>query len=390
MSTWAIVVAAGRSERFGGPVPKLLVEHAGRPLIATTLHAVDSCAGVAGVVLVASEALEAGWRAAGAPGTKVRAVVRGGATRQESVAAGLAAVPADADVVLVHDGARAFATPALFAAVAVAAREAGCALPLLPVHDTVKRVRGGDVAGTVPRDELRLAQTPQGFRREVLTQAHEAAAREGIQATDDVALVERCLQDGLLPGVRVAGVPGEESNVKVTLGSDLPRATAAPRVGLGHDVHPLVPGRRFVLAGVDLQPGAAEAQRIGPAGHSDGDALVHAACDALLGAVGLGDIGQWFPDTSPENAGRPSLEFLAAITARLRQEGWRCASLSAVVKLERPKLSAHSQAIRAALATALGVPVDAVGLSAKRGEGMGPVGEGRSVECDCVAVVERT
>ena len=388
MSTWAIVVAAGRSERFGGLRPKLLVEHRGRPLIAHALLALDACDAVAGAVLVGSDALESGWRAAGAPGAKVREVVRGGDTRQASVAAGLRALPADADVVLVHDGARAFATPGLFGAVAAAAREHGCALPLLPVHDTVKRVRpSGEVLATVPREELRLAQTPQGFRREVLETAHRLAAREGVEATDDVALVERAIGAGHLPGIEVRGVPGEEANVKVTRPGDLPRA-AVPRVGLGHDVHPLVAGRRLVLAGVDLQADTPDQERIGPSGHSDGDALVHAACDALLGAVGLGDIGQWFPDTSPENAGRPSLQFLAAIRSRLEQEGWRVASLSAVVRLERPRLAPHSDAIRRALAECLDLPLDAVGLSAKRGEGLGPVGEGRAIECDCVAVLE--
>ena len=388
MSTWVIVVAAGRSERFGGPLPKLLVPHRGRPLLAHALRAVDACPEVDGVILVGSEPLEAGWRASGADGTKVRAVVRGGETRQASVAAGLLALPADASIVLVHDGARAFASPRLFSEVASAAREHGCALPLLPVHDTVKRVGSGDVVlETVPRHELRLAQTPQGFRIDVLRAAHRLADEKKLNATDDVALVERALAEGRLPGVQVHGVPGEERNVKITRPADLP--PAAPRVGLGHDLHPLVPGRRLVLAGVDLQDGVADADRIGPAGHSDGDALVHAACDALLGAAGLGDIGQWFPDTSPENAGRPSLEFLSTIRARLADEGWRVASLSAVVKLERPRLAPHATAIRAALAAGLGIDPHAVGLSAKRGEGLGPVGEGRAIECDCVAVLER-
>lgn len=387
MRTWVIVVAAGRSERFGGAQPKLLVPHRGRPLLAHGLLAIDACSDVEGVVLVASEPLEAGWRAAGAPGAKVAAVVRGGSTRQGSVAAGLAALPPEADIVLIHDGARAFASPALFTAVAEAAADAGCALPLLPVHDTVKRVVGTTVTGTVARSELRLAQTPQGFRRTVLEEAHRLASLEGLDATDDVGLVEHALQAGLVEGISIRAVEGEERNVKITRPADLP-ATATPRVGLGHDVHPLVPGRRFVLAGVDLQAGLADSERFGPAGHSDGDALVHAACDALLGAAGLGDIGQWFPDTSPENAGRPSLEFLGAIRERLDVEGWRVASLSAVVRLERPKLAPHAAAIRLALAEALGVEPGAVGLSAKRGEGLGPVGEGRAIECDCVAVLE--
>lgn len=388
MKAWVILVAAGRSERFGGPRPKLLVEFRGRPLLAHGLAAIDACPDVDGIVLVASEGLEQGWREAGSPGAKIRHVVRGGATRQASVAAGLAAIPPDAGIVLVHDGARAFTSPHLFTAVAVASAEAGCALPLLPVFDTVKRVDGDRVTGTVPRQELRLAQTPQGFRREVLVEAHRLAAEAGLDATDDIALVESAQASGNMTGISIRAVAGEEQNVKVTRAADLPRAEP-PRVGLGHDIHPLVPGRKLILAGIDLQAGMPDAERMGPAAHSDGDALVHAACDAILGAMGLGDIGQWFPDTSPENSGRPSLEFLGAIRSRLEAEGWRVASLSAVVKLEAPKLAPHAPAIRQALAASLGLAPEAIGLSAKRGEGLGPVGEGRAIECDCIAVMER-
>ncbi len=389
MKAWCIIVAAGRSERFGGDCPKVLVPWRGRPLLAAAVDAARGCDAIAGIVLVASEVVETAWRALEGRGTGVHAIVRGGATRQESVARGLAAVPPEASIVLVHDGARPFATPALFAAVITAARDHGCALPLLAIHDTVKRVAADRVTGTVPRDDLRLAQTPQGFRMDVLAAAHAHAAERGVAATDDVALVEDALAAGRLAGVTIAAVPGEESNVKVTRPSDLPHRRT-PRVGLGHDVHPLVPGRRFVLAGVDLQEGLGDAERFGPAGHSDGDALVHAICDALLGAAGLGDIGTWFPDTKAENAGRPSLEFLAAIRRQLEGDGYRIASVSAVIRLERPKLAPHVPALRAALAGALDLAPDAIGLSAKRGEGLDAVGEGRAVACDCVAVIERT
>lgn len=388
--TAALVVAAGSSERFGGAVPKVLVPHAGRPLLAWTLEAFDRCDAVHDVVLVGSPPVRAAHARGELGGVKVRAVVAGGSSRQDSVRAGVAALPEGTRVVLVHDGARPFVTPGLVAAVAAAAAEAGAALPLLPVADTVKRVGpDGCVAATVPRDELRLAQTPQGFRLEVLAAAQAHAAEAGLQVTDDVALVEAALASGALPaGVRVAAVPGEEGNVKVTRPGDLPRARET-RVGMGHDIHPLVAGRAFPLGGLDLMAGAAAGDRFGPAGHSDGDALVHATCDALLSAAGLGDIGMHFPDTHADNAGRPSLEFLAAVVALLRAGGWRVANVSAVVQLERPKVAPHADAIRAALASALGVPDGAVGLSAKRGEGLGPVGEGRAVVADVVALIER-
>jgi 2-C-methyl-D-erythritol 4-phosphate cytidylyltransferase/2-C-methyl-D-erythritol 2,4-cyclodiphosphate synthase len=391
MSVCAIVVASGRSERFGGATPKVLASWRGRSLLAWTLDALDRAGSVDEVLLVASEEVEQAWRAAGEPGIKVRSVVRGGETRQDSVMAGAEALGSEAEVVLVHDGARPFVSPELVDAVAAAAREAGAALPLLPVVDTVKRVDGeGDVVETQPRQELFRAQTPQGFRVGILRAAQEHARATGLQATDDVALVEAARAAGALPGgQRIAGVPGEESNVKVTRPQDLP-VDATTRVGYGHDVHPLVPGRRFVLAGIDLQEGAAESERFGPSGHSDGDAVTHAVCDALLGAAALGDIGRLFPDTADENEGRPSLEFLTGIVARLAEEGWRTVNVSAVLQLERPKVAPVADRIRAELARVLGLPVEQVGLSAKRGEGLGPVGEGKAVECQAVALIERS
>jgi len=390
MSVHAIVVASGRSERFGGALPKLLTLWRGRPLLAWTLAALDQAATVDEVMLVASKAVERGWEAAGRPGAKLKRVVRGGDSRQDSVRAGLDALPSGAEIVLIHDGARPFVSAALIDAVTEAARFAGAALPLLPVVDTLKRVgEDGGVVETVPRNDLARAQTPQGFRVPLLRAAHDHATATGLQATDDVALVEAARAAGALPGdQRIAGVPGQESNVKVTRPQDLP-AGSETRIGYGHDVHRLEPGRRFVLAGVDLQEGVSEDERFGPVGHSDGDAVTHAVCDALLGAAALGDIGRLFPDTAPENEGRPSLEFLTGIVARLADEGWRAVNVSAVLRLERPKVAPVADRIRAALAGVMGLPVEQVGLSAKRGEGLGPVGEGRAVECDAVALIER-
>ena len=219
-----------------------------------------------------------------------------------------------------------------------------------------------------------------------LARAH--AASRGLDATDDVALVEAALADGALPaGVQVEAVPGEVTNVKITRPEDLPRG--GHRVGLGHDIHPLEAGRPFIVAGIDIWAGAAATDTFGPVGHSDGDALSHAICDALLSAAGLPDIGTHFPDTDPNNAGRPSLEFLEAVAAGLAEAGWRVVNVSAVLHLERPKLAPHAARIRQALAATLGIGVEAVGVSAKRGEGLGDVGMGRAVRCDAVALLER-
>jgi 2-C-methyl-D-erythritol 4-phosphate cytidylyltransferase/2-C-methyl-D-erythritol 2,4-cyclodiphosphate synthase len=392
--TAAIVVAAGRSERFGGPLSKILVPWRGRTLIAATLDAFDSCPEVSSIVLVLSEAAEDGWRAAGRPGRKVNAVARGGTTRQESVGAGFAAVASDVDIVLVHDGARAFVSPGLIARVVAAAARSGAAVPVLPITDTVKRVfNEGETAivgGTLERSTLGLAQTPQGFRIEVLRGARAHAIATGLEATDDVALVEAAMIAGALPsGIRVEAVPGEVTNVKVTRPEDLQRHGAPSRIGLGHDVHPLAPGRPFRLAGVDVWEDEPETETFGPVGHSDGDALSHAICDALLSAAGLPDIGAHFPDTIADNAGRSSLEFLSEVASRVAVGGWRIVNVSAVLHLERPKLAPRAVRIRQAVADSLGISIEAVGLSAKRGEGLGDVGTCRAVRCDAVALLEQ-
>lgn len=394
MTTAAIVVASGRSLRFGGDVPKLVVPWRGRPLVAWTLRALEACPEVDDVVLVASG--EVASAAAGSAAAKLVGVVPGGDTRQASVAAGLAALPARADLVLVHDGARPFVSPGLVARVVRAAREAGAAVPVLPVVDTLKRVAADEspardtILETVPREALARAQTPQGFRRGVLEAAAAFAAETGLGATDDMAMVEALRAAGRLPaGTRLVTVPGEASNVKVTTPADLPAVVIETRVGLGHDVHPLERGRRFVLGGVDLQPGAADEERFGPAGHSDGDALAHALCDALLSAAGKDDIGATFPDTDPAHRGRASLDFVREVAGGLRADGWSVLNVSGVVRLERPRVLPFVPALREALGRALGCGPDRIGLSAKRGEGLGPVGEGRAVEADVVALIGR-
>ena len=209
---------------------------------------------------------------------------RGGETRQASTAAGLDAARG-ASLVLVHDGVRPFVTPDLVRRVLAAAAEHGAALPLLPVQETLKNVSPeGRVLGTAPRGRFALAQTPQGFRREVLEAALRRAVSEGYEGTDEAELVERM-------GHPVARVEGLRDNLKITTPGDFPVAEAilargrgpsarGLRVGIGYDVHPLVPGRRLVLGGVEIP------HSHGPGGHSDGDLVCHAATDALLGAAG--------------------------------------------------------------------------------------------------------
>jgi 2-C-methyl-D-erythritol 4-phosphate cytidylyltransferase len=211
----AILVAAGRGERMGAARPKAFLVLGGRPLLLRAAHAFEATAEVAGIVAVVPPGEEAATRDLLRLVPKLKAVVAGGATRQDSVRAGLAALPVDFEgIVLVHDAARALVEPALIAAVARAAAETGAAIPVLPLVDTIKRVREGRVTETLDRAELAAAQTPQGFRRALLVQAYERAARDQAAVTDEAMAVERL-------GHAVAAVPGSARNLKITTPHDL-------------------------------------------------------------------------------------------------------------------------------------------------------------------------
>ena len=214
-SSVAVLVAAGRGERMGAARPKAFLPLAGRPLLLRAAEAFEATAEVEAIVAVVPAGEQRVARDLLAPLRKVTAVVAGGATRQDSVRAGLAALPAAFDgVVLVHDAARALVEPALIAAVARAAAEAGAAIPVLPLVDTIKRVRDGDVRETLDRSELQAAQTPQGVRRALLEEALAAAARDGVVLTDEAVGLERL-------GRRVAAVVGSPRNLKITTPHDL-------------------------------------------------------------------------------------------------------------------------------------------------------------------------
>jgi 2-C-methyl-D-erythritol 4-phosphate cytidylyltransferase len=216
MRAVVIVAAAGSGERLGVPGPKAFVPLVGRPILARAVEAALVCPAVGLVIVAAPPGAEDLAHAIVEP-LGAHAVVTGGATRQASVRAALAAVPEDAPAVLCHDAARALATPALFAAVLEALEGWDGVVPVVPVADTVKRVRGERVVGTEPREELALAQTPQAFVAEALRDAHARAAAAGVEATDDAALLEWA-------GYRVRAVPGEATNLKITTGADLARA----------------------------------------------------------------------------------------------------------------------------------------------------------------------
>src|SRR5579871_341716 len=382
----AIVPAAGRGERFRGAMPKSFVPLRGRPLVQYALEAVHHVDEVVAVVVVGpAHALDAMRElVASARLDKVTAVVAGGADRQASVARGLEALPASADLVLVHDAARPCVTPGLVRAVAAAAATAGAATAAVPIEETIKRGEDGWVTSTLDRAQLYRIQTPQAFHRTVLERAHREAARSGFHGTDDAVLVERL-------GHPVRLVAGEAGNLKVTVPEDLAVAEALlgrgdgqaqpVRVGLGFDAHRFAGGRRLVLGGVEIPwPRGLE-------GWSDADVVVHAVMDALLGAAGLGDIGQHFPPGDPAYAGADSLHLLGRVRDLLAARGWRAAHVDVVIMAEAPRLAPYVPAMQASLAGVLRLDGAAVNLKATTLEGMGALGREEGIAAQAVATL---
>jgi 2-C-methyl-D-erythritol 4-phosphate cytidylyltransferase/2-C-methyl-D-erythritol 2,4-cyclodiphosphate synthase len=375
------IVAAGGSGRRAG-LAKQWLELGGETVLRRSARLLADSALVDELVLVVPpgdepRAVEA-LVGLGKPGR----VVAGGPARADSVRNGLDAL-SGCGVVLVHDAARPFATSGLATLVGEAAARDGAALAAILVTDTVKRSGPGDpprVAATLDRRELWLAQTPQGFRRDLLLAAYRAAGAEAAVATDECALLERL-------GAPVTLVPGEPGNFKITSPEDVARAralTEAPVAsGVAYDCHRFEPGRKLILGGVEFEGD-------GLLGHSDADVCAHAIGDAILGAAGLGDLGRHFPDTDPRWKGASSLRLLREIAAMAAVAGWRVGNADVTLAARRPKIAPRADEMRARLAEALGVSPAQVNVKATTGEGMGFVGRGEGIAAHAVALLVRS
>jgi 2-C-methyl-D-erythritol 4-phosphate cytidylyltransferase/2-C-methyl-D-erythritol 2,4-cyclodiphosphate synthase len=312
-------------------------------------------------------------------GLDLLAPAAGGATRQESVRRGLESLRAAApEVVLIHDGVRPLLDAPLIDRVLDGLADHAAVLPALPVTDTLKRVAEERVLGTVEREGLFRAQTPQGFRYREILDAHERHA--GTAMTDDVALAEAA-------GLAVRVVPGDESNLKITTQDDLARAARllgaglVPRTGLGFDVHRLAPGDGLVLAGVRLP----EPLRL--IGHSDADVGLHAITDALLGTLGAGDIGSHFPPSDPRWAGADSAFFLQHARQLVEGAGGRIEHVDLTLICERPRIGPHRPAMVARLGELLGLGPGRVSVKATTTEQLGFTGRGEGIAAQAVATV---
>ncbi len=395
-TVWAVLLAAGSGSRLaaaGVDTPKQFLEHRGQPLFWRSVQTLAATPLVRGLVVVfPQQLLEHGAHLletlAHESGLAMPTrVVAGGPRRQDSVANGLAALPPErnqCDVVLVHDAARPFLTPSLttrlLEAVCDVTPPPDAAIPALPVTDTIKtrsEETPDHVEATLDRSRLAAVQTPQAFRRDVLEQAHRHAVAHGLAATDDASLVEAC-------GGVVRLVPGDPANVKITNPEDLALLADAtppllPVTGFGYDVHKYGVGRPMVLGGVPI-PGAPEV-----VAHSDGDVLLHAVADALLGCLGQGDIGQRFPDSDPRFEGMESGLFVREILEDCRRAGLALLHADVTIIAQIPKVSPHRDAIAKRLANLLALPRQNVAVKATTEEGLGFTGEKKGVKA--VAVV---
>lgn len=380
--TMALVVAAGRGRRFGGPLPKQYARLAGRPLLHHTLRALRHHPALDGVLAVVHPD-DRGLYEEAAAGLDLLPPVAGGATRQASVRHGLEGLERHApDRVLIHDGARPFVSAAVVDRVIAALAHGPAVIAAVPVTDTLKRgteAQPAVITETIARDRLWAAQTPQAFHFGAILAAHRAAV--ALELTDDAAVAERA-------GLPVALVAGDPENVKVTTEADLVRAerTMASgggdvRVGNGFDVHRFAPGDHVMLCGVTVPHSA------GLSGHSDADVGLHALTDAVLGALGAGDIGAHFPPSDARWRGADSSHFLAHARDLVDRRGGRILHVDVTLICERPRIGPHRAAMVARIADILTLAPERVSVKGTTSEGLGFTGRGEGIAAQATGTI---
>lgn len=390
MTVTALIVAAGRGARASlqGQPPKQYASLAGEPVLARAIAAFEAVDEVREIVVVIHPDDRAAYEAATADRfRKLAPPVLGGATRQASVRQGLESLVSrgPSHAVLIHDAARPFVDAATIRRVLAAIEMHDGAIAAVPLPDTLKRVGPAqEIEATVPRAGLWKAQTPQGFRLAAITAAHRAAAdRDGPEFTDDAAIAEWA-------GLSVALVAGSERNFKITTAEDLAMADALlstrgpaweTRTGTGFDVHAFTAGDHVWLGGVRIPHDQALE------GHSDADAPLHALTDALLGAIGDGDIGQHFPPSDPQWKGARSRLFVEDAVRRIRDKGGRITNVDLTLLCEAPRIGPHREAIRAEIADMLGVSLDRVAVKATTTERLGFTGRREGLAALATATV---
>ncbi|HSM96342.1 MAG TPA: bifunctional 2-C-methyl-D-erythritol 4-phosphate cytidylyltransferase/2-C-methyl-D-erythritol 2,4-cyclodiphosphate synthase [Rhizomicrobium sp.] len=373
-----LIVAAGAGTRAGGIIPKQYQKLSGIPVLRRSVKAFAGFPGIEHVQIIVGPEHEELYRES-VEGLDLLTPVAGGDTRRHSVFHGLHALSVHRpDAVLIHDAARPLASRALIARV-ISALENGAeaAIPLLPVADTLKAESGGHWK-TVPREGLLRAQTPQGFRFDAIFAAHREFASRDV--TDDMAMAE-------LAGLKIVAVPGEEGNLKITTQDDMMFAerllsgASEYRTGMGFDAHRFVAGDHVWLCGIRI------AHDKTLEGHSDADAGLHALTDAILGAIGAGDIGQHFPPSDPKWRGANSAQFLEYAMALMRSRGGTLANADVTLICELPKIGPHREAMRERIAEIARSDVSRISVKATTTEGMGFTGRGEGLAAQAIVSV---
>jgi 2-C-methyl-D-erythritol 4-phosphate cytidylyltransferase/2-C-methyl-D-erythritol 2,4-cyclodiphosphate synthase len=385
-----IIVAAGSGERFGGDIPKqwkplvglTAVERSWLSFMRGSLVKLGQFQTPSWVCIVVDENHTSAANALNESRSVASTVVTGGPSRRQSVANALKVMPDDIEIVGIHDAVRPFWPQSKWDELVDACHGDDGAILAVPVSDTLKNDSGSQTV-TVDRRNLWMAQTPQVFRAPVLREAHRQAELRGIDATDDADLVERA-------GGRVTIIPSTTTNIKITTPDDwnlalriagMTVSSAAMRVGTGYDTHRLGGDGPLVIGGVRF------ADHGGLIGHSDGDALLHAICDALLGAAALGDIGQHFPPSDSRLAGIDSRHLVRETVSLLKRAGYRPVQVDATVLAERPKIMPQAEAIRKIIAEDLGIGPAMVSVKATTNEQMGFIGRGEGIAAQAIAVI---
>jgi 2-C-methyl-D-erythritol 4-phosphate cytidylyltransferase/2-C-methyl-D-erythritol 2,4-cyclodiphosphate synthase len=374
LTTTALIVAAGKGDRAGGGVPKQFRLLGGKPVLRWAVESLIRHPAVQSTRVVIADGQEAD-AAQALDGLDVGAFITGGAERTDSVRAGLAET--DTDAVLVHDAARPFCPPDLIDRLLASLEFFEGAAPVLPVGDTLARV-DETLGEPVDRAGVARVQTPQAFRLGALKSAYERWS--GPSPTDETTVVRAA-------GMKVAAVQGDPALEKLTLPADFERAeqwlagTLTPRTGMGFDVHAFAGEGPILLGGLKVPHDR------GLAGHSDADVVLHAITDALLGAAGLGDIGEQFPPSDSRWRGADSSLFLEHAAAVLRDSGAIIDHIDCTIIAEEPKVGPHRQAMRARIAEIAGLRVDQVSVKATTTEGLGFTGRREGIAAQAVASI---
>ena len=372
---------------MGGNRPKQFLNLCGQPLLVRTCRQFLTLTAITSIVIVAHPDHEVETKEmlfAHLPKHIHHKLlfVQGGALRQDSVHAGLKVLPATIEVVLVHDAARPFIDEATIVRTIDGALTHGAVIAAVPVNDTLKRVTEGThiIATTVDRSGLWQAQTPQAADRKLLLSAFNNAAATGFQGTDEASLLEHL-------GVEVQVVQGNEKNLKITHPGDMQLAEKllshekTMKIGHGYDAHRLVSDRKLILGGVEIK------YHLGLDGHSDADVVCHALTDAILGAMGAGDIGRHFPDSDNQYKNISSILLLEQIVKKAQQVGLQLTNADITIICQQPKLAGYLTDMQDALARGCAVSPQAVNIKATTTEKMGFTGRGEGISAHAVVLM---